>query len=32
MGRAGRARAMEDFSWGAIAERTIAVYDGAMRV
>jgi len=26
MGRAGRARAIESFSWGAIAERTVEVY------
>ena len=26
MGRAGRARAIADFSWGAIAERTVEVY------
>ena len=29
MGRAGRARAQHSFSWEAIAERTVAVYDGA---
>jgi starch synthase len=26
MGRAGRRRAIEAFSWGAIAEQTVAVY------
>jgi starch synthase len=26
MGRAGRARAISDFSWEAIAERTVEVY------
>jgi len=26
MGRAGRARAVEAFAWGAIAEQTAAVY------
>jgi starch synthase len=26
MGRAGRARAEQDFSWGSIAERTLAIY------
>ena len=29
MGRAGRERAVSDFGWGAIAERTIAVYRAA---
>jgi starch synthase len=28
MGQAGRARALRDFAWPAIAERTVAVYDG----
>ena len=28
MGRAGRERARQSFSWAAIAERTVAVYDG----
>ena len=28
MGRAGRARAVEEFSWAAIAERTVALYRG----
>ena len=27
MGKAGRARALERFSWGAIAEETIALYE-----
>ncbi len=27
MGRAGRRRAIENFSWGAIAEQTVALYD-----
>ena len=31
MGRAGRARAIADFGWDAIAQRTLAVYDEAMR-
>jgi starch synthase len=30
MGIAGRARAVSDFGWDAIAERTIAVYDAAL--
>ena len=32
MGRAGRSRATRDFAWGAIAERTVAVYVEAMGV
>jgi glycosyltransferase involved in cell wall biosynthesis len=28
MGRAGRQRAIESFSWTAIAEQTQAIYDG----
>jgi starch synthase len=31
MGAAGRARAVSDFGWDAIADRTIAVYDDALR-
>jgi starch synthase len=31
MGRAGRARAIADFGWGAIAERTVEVYAEALR-
>ncbi len=31
MGRAGRERARDSFSWGAIAERTVEVYDGVRR-
>ena len=31
MGRAGRERAIADFDWDAIAERTVAVYTEAMR-
>ena len=31
MGRAGRARAIESFSWSAIAARTKAVYEGVSR-
>ena len=31
MGRAGRARAISDFSWGAIAERTVEVYRSVLR-
>jgi starch synthase len=30
MGRAGRARAIADFSWDAIAQRTVAVYRAAL--
>ena len=30
MGAAGRARAVSDFAWDAIADRTIAVYDAAL--
>ncbi|ABL83218.1 MULTISPECIES: glycogen synthase [unclassified Nocardioides] len=30
LGRAGRARAIADFSWAAIAERTVAVYRSAL--
>ena len=30
MGRAGRARAQHDFSWQAIADRTVEVYDGVL--
>ena len=30
MGAAGRARAVKDFGWDAIAQRTIAVYDAAL--
>jgi starch synthase len=26
MGRAGRRRAIEEFSWAAIADRTVAIY------
>jgi alpha-maltose-1-phosphate synthase len=29
MGRAGRERAVRDFAWAAIAEKTVAVYEGA---
>jgi starch synthase len=32
MGRAGRARAIADFSWDAIAQRTVAVYRTAAEV
>ena len=31
MGEAGRARAVSDFGWGAIAEQTVAVYEAALR-
>jgi glycogen synthase len=31
MGRAGRARAVERFSWGAIAEATVELYEGLLR-
>ena len=31
MGAAGRARAVSDFAWDAIADRTIAVYDAALQ-
>jgi starch synthase len=31
MGAAGRARAVSDFGWDAISDRTIAVYDAALR-
>jgi starch synthase len=31
MGRAGRRRAIEQFSWGAIAERTVEVYRSVLR-
>ncbi len=31
MGRAGRQRAIESFSWAAIAEQTRAIYDGLTR-
>ncbi len=31
MGRAGRVRAVEHFSWGAIAERTLEVYRSVLR-
>jgi starch synthase len=31
MGRAGRARAVSDFGWDAIAEQTVAVYESALR-
>ncbi len=31
MGRAGRSRAIADFSWAAIAERTVEVYQGVLR-
>lgn len=31
MGARGRARAVSDFSWAAIAEQTLAVYDAALR-
>ena len=31
MGIAGRARAVSDFGWDAIADQTIAVYDAALR-
>jgi alpha-maltose-1-phosphate synthase len=27
LGKAGRVRAVEEFSWGAIAEKTIALYE-----
>jgi len=30
MGRAGRQRAIDAFSWGAIADRTVAVYDAVL--
>jgi glycosyltransferase involved in cell wall biosynthesis len=30
MGERGKQRAAEHFSWGAIAERTLAVYDGVL--
>jgi len=30
MGRAGRQRAVEHFSWGAIAQRTLEVYQGVL--
>jgi starch synthase len=30
LGRAGRRRAVEQFSWAQIAERTMAVYDGVL--
>ncbi|MGE5156358.1 MAG: glycosyltransferase, partial [Betaproteobacteria bacterium] len=30
MGLAGRQRAVEHFSWGAIAERTLEVYRGVL--
>jgi starch synthase len=30
MGVAGRRRAVEHFSWAAIAERTMAVYEAAL--
>ncbi|PPQ23143.1 glycogen synthase, partial [Streptococcus agalactiae] len=31
MGEAGRARAIEHFSWETIAERTIEVYEAVLR-
>ena len=31
MGRAGRARAIESFSWAAIAERTVDIYRSMVR-
>ena len=31
MGEAGRARAIEHFSWEAIAERTLEVYEAVLR-
>jgi starch synthase len=31
MGHAGRQRAIESFSWDAIADRTVAIYDGVVR-
>jgi glycosyltransferase involved in cell wall biosynthesis len=30
MGQAGRRRAIEDFSWAAIAEQTLAIYRDAV--
>ena len=30
MGRAGRQRAIDAFSWGAIADRTVAVYESVL--
>ena len=30
MGRAGRERAIRDFSWDAIAERTVEVYESVL--
>jgi starch synthase len=31
MGRAGRTRAEHDFSWGAIAHRTVELYESLLR-
>jgi starch synthase len=31
MGAAGRARAVDEFSWGTVAERTLAVYETVLR-
>jgi starch synthase len=31
MGAAGRARAVDEFSWGTVAERTLAVYQTVLR-
>jgi starch synthase len=31
LGHAGRVRAVEDFGWDAVARRTVAVYEEALR-